>query len=142
MIAPKKIKMENIRELLIKHEGMRFFPYNDTTGHLTIGIGRNLYQRGITEGEALLMLENDINDFTKQLSERLFWFDSQPENVKMVLIDMAFNMGLGGLLTFHETLEHIKNGNYIEASKSMLNSKWAIQVGVRAIELSDIMKGI
>jgi lysozyme len=131
-----------LSDLLIKHEGVRLFPYHDSTGHLTIGVGRNLNERGITKDEALMMLENDIEDFTIQLSERLYWFDQQPDIAKMVLIDMAFNMGLNGLLTFHNTLEHFKNGNYKEASKSMLNSKWAVQVGVRAIELSDLIKNL
>jgi len=131
-----------LSDLLMKHEGVRLFPYHDSTGHLTIGVGRNLNERGITKDEALMMLENDIEDFTNQLSERLFWFDDQPETAKMVLLDMCFNMGLNGLLTFHNTLEHFKNGNYKEASKSMLNSKWAVQVGVRAIELSDLIKNL
>jgi lysozyme len=131
-----------ISEMLIKHEGLRLFVYNDSLGIPTIGVGRNLKDRGITREEAMMMLENDIEDFTKQLSESLFWFDTQPEKVKMVLIDMAFNMGVGGLLTFHNTLEHIKNGDYVEASRDMLNSRWAVQVGVRALELADIIKNI
>jgi lysozyme len=134
--------MSQITDMLIKHEGLRLFPYPDSVGRLTIGVGRNLHDRGITKDEALMMLENDIADFTKQLSERLFWFDQQPDKIKMVLLDMAFNMGLNGLLTFHNTLEHIKNGDYKEASKDMLNSKWAVQVGVRSLELADILKSI
>lgn len=132
--------MIDIADLLIKHEGLRLHPYTDTVGKLTIGVGRNLIDRGITKGEALIMLEHDIADFTKQLSERLYWFDEQPENVKLVLIDMCFNLGLVGLLTFHNTLEHIKQGQYELASREMLQSKWAGQVGNRAIELSEILK--
>ena len=130
----------NITDLLIRHEGLRLHPYTDTVGKLTIGIGRNLIDRGITKGEALIMLEHDIADFTKQLSERLYWFDTQPENVKLVLVNMCFNLGLAGLLTFHNTLEHIKQGQYELAAKEMLLSKWARQVGNRAIELSEILK--
>jgi lysozyme len=134
--------MINIRDMLIKHEGLRKFVYRDSVNKLTIGVGRNLEDRGITEDEAMFMLKNDIEDFTKQLSDRLFWFDTAPEEVQIVLIDMAFNMGVGGLLTFTQTLEHLKNENYELASKSMLDSQWARQVGNRAIELSNIIKNI
>ena len=131
-----------IEELLIKHEGLREFPYKDTVGKLTIGIGRNLDDRGITEDEALYMLRNDIRYFTKELSEKLDWFDTAPDDVKMVLIDMAFNMGVNGLLTFKTTLKYLKNQEYELASQSMLKSKWSSQVGDRAKELSDIIKNV
>ena len=130
----------NIKDLLIKHEGLRLYAYKDTVNKTTIGVGRNLEDRGITREEALLMLDNDIKDFTNQLSERLYWFDAQPDKVKLVLVNMAFNLGLAGLLQFHNTLEHLKNGNYELASKEMLDSRWAKQVGNRAIELSEILK--
>ena len=134
--------MSEISDMLLKHEGIRLHPYHDTVGKLTIGVGRNLDDRGITTDEAMFMLNNDITDFTLQLSDRLYWFDAQPERVKLVLIDMAFNMGIGGLLTFKNTLEHIKNGNYKLASEEMLQSKWAKQVGNRARELSNILNTI
>jgi lysozyme len=129
-----------ISALLEKHEGYRRFVYRDTVGKLTVGIGRNLEDRGLTHDEAIYLLNNDIADFTKQLSDRLYWFDAAPDNVKLVLVDMGFNLGLNGLLTFHNTLEHIKNGQYDLASQEMLLSKWAKQVGQRAIELSEILK--
>ena len=131
-----------IEELLIKHEGLREFPYKDTVGKLTIGIGRNLDDRGITGDEALYMLRNDIRYFINELSEKLDWFDTAPEDVKNVLTDMAFNMGVNGLLTFKTTLKYLKNQEYELASQSMLKSKWASQVGNRAKELSDIIKNV
>lgn len=134
--------MSEITDILIRHEGLRLRVYNDSVGIPTIGVGRNLVNRGITKDEAMYLLENDIKDFEKQLSERLYWFDAQPEKVKLVLTDMCFNLGLSGLLQFHNTLEHIKNGEYQIASEEMLLSKWAKQVGTRAIELSEILKSI
>lgn len=132
--------LPDIHTLLIKHEGMRLFVYNDTMGIPTIGVGRNLRDHGITEAEARYLLENDIKDFTQQLSESLYWFDDTPDTVKLVLTDMCFNLGIAGLLQFHKTLEHIKNENYNEASREMLKSKWAKQVGARAVELAIILK--
>lgn len=134
--------MINIAQLLEKHEGFRGYPYHDSVGKLTIGIGRNLIDRGITKAEAMYMLENDIADFTKQLSDRLYWFDTAPPDVKAVMVDMTFNMGLNGFLQFHKALEHLKNENYKMAADEILNSLWAKQVGTRAIELSDILKNI
>jgi lysozyme len=134
--------MRDIAALLEKHEGFRRFVYNDSVGIPTIGIGRNLKDRGITRAEALYLLNNDINDFTTQLQDRLYWWDNIHEDAKVVLINMAFNLGLNGLLSFKTTLEHIKNENYKAAAVSMLQSKWAVQVGSRANELSEILTNI
>ena len=134
--------MSEITDMLIRHEGLRLKVYDDSVGIPTIGVGRNLKDRGITKDEALFLLSNDIKDFTDQLSNKLDWFDLQPDKVKLVLTDMAFNLGIAGLLSFKNTLEHIKNGEYQIASEEMLLSKWASQVGTRAIELSNILKSI
>ena len=129
-----------IKELLKKHEGLRLKPYRCTAGKLTIGYGRNLEERGITEEEADMMLQNDIDWFTNQLRRELSWFDSKPEVVKTVLVNMSFNLGVGGLLGFKNTLKAIEQGRYKDASEMMLKSMWARQVGSRAKELSEMMK--
>jgi lysozyme len=134
--------MIDIKELLEKHEGLRLTVYNDTVGKATIGIGRNLVDRGISREEAYYMLYNDINYFRSELQKKLPWFDSQPDDVKTVMIDMAFNLGIYGFLNFKNTLKHIQNKEYKLASEDMLNSLWAKQVGVRAIELADILRNV
>lgn len=128
-----------ITDLLKKHEGLRLKPYRDTVGVLTIGYGRNLESRGITKQEAEMMLDNDIKWFTAQLRSELPWFDSKPENVKCVLVNMAFNLGVGGLLGFKNTLKAIEEDRYDDAAHSMLKSMWAQQVGMRASELSELL---
>jgi lysozyme len=132
----------NIQDLLIKHEGLRLKPYTDTVGKLTIGVGRNLTDVGISNDETMTLLQNDINSATKNLQKNLEWFDGLPYNAKLVMIDMCFNMGIGGLLQFKNTLAMIQNGKYNEASVAMLQSKWATQVGNRAKEDSDLLKQI
>jgi lysozyme len=134
--------MSQISDQLIKHEGLRLFVYYDSLGIPTIGVGRNLKDRGISKNEAMMMLDNDIDDFTLQLSERLYWFDMQPDNAKLVLIDMAFNMGIGGLLTFHKTLEYFKNNDYKNAAIEMKNSHWYNEVPNRADDLINILNSI
>jgi lysozyme len=134
--------MESIKDMLIRHEGLRLKVYTDTVGKATIGVGRNLVDRGLTKDEAMYLLDNDIADFKHQLFAKLPWFYSLPEAAQNVMLDMGFNLGIGGLLTFTTTLGHIEKGEYEAASYSMLQSKWAKQVGNRAIELSNILNSL
>ena len=128
-----------LAEQLKQHEGLRLKPYTDTVGKLTLGIGRNLEGKGITEKEALFMLNNDVDYFYSQLNKRLTWFNALDDARQNVLVNMAFNLGIRGLLTFKMTLSLIEYGDYDNAATEMLNSVWAYQVGQRAIELSKQM---
>ncbi len=127
---------QRVAEQLLADEGLRLKPYRCTAGRLTIGVGRNLEDRGITRAEALLLLDNDIADCAGQLAQRLPWFAAAPEAVQEVLVNMAFNMGVGGLLEFRTSLGHLQACRYAEAAQSMLASKWARQVGKRAERLA------
>ena len=129
-----------LAEQLKKHEGVRLKPYTDTVGKLTLGIGRNLEDKGITEQEALFMLNNDVDYFYTKLDKRLDWFKLLNNARQNVLVNMAFNLGVAGLLTFKDTLKLISVGRYKEAAEEMLNSKWAGQVGYRAQELAEQMR--
>lgn len=131
--------MINIVELLERQEGFRQFAYRDTVGKITVGIGRNLEDKGISKAEALYLLHNDINDCEQQLKDRFYWFEQIHEDARTILISLCFNMGLGGLLTFTKALEHFKNENYKMAADELMNSKWAKQVGTRSLEIADIL---
>lgn len=122
------------------HEGERLKPYRCTSGKLTIGVGRNLDDRGITSDESSYLLNNDIDAHWAELIQHLPWIEKLDEIRQRVMLDMAFNLGIFGLLTFHRTLGHIKSGNYALASSAMLESKWATQVGQRAKRLATMMK--
>lgn len=130
----------DIKELLLKHEGLRLKPYKDTVGKLTIGVGRNLDDVGISKEEAMILLDNDIIKAKALLYKNLPFAERLPVDVQDVLVDMTFNMGIGGLLQFKTFLSLLSVGKYDEASIAMLQSKWAIQVKGRAVELSDIIK--
>jgi lysozyme len=133
--------MDRIKAQLIRHEGLRLKPYRCTAGKLTIGIGRNLDDCGITESEAYIMLINDIMNCEKQLQARIPDIYNQLDEVrKSVLLNMCFNLGIDGLLGFKNTLAFIKAGDWERAANNMLASKWAKQVGRRAIELSELMR--
>lgn len=127
-----------IRQLRL-HEGERLKPYRCTAGKLTIGVGRNLEDRGITAEESAYLLGNDISGFYAALLRELPWVAQLDDVRQRVLLDMAFNLGIAGLLGFRNTLATIKAGDYEKAGPMMLQSKWAEQVGKRAERLSTMM---
>jgi lysozyme len=129
-----------LEQQLIRHEGCKYKPYICPAGKLTIGVGRNLQDVGISEAEAMFMLTNDIKRVYQEIMGFLPW-TSQLDPIRLsVLANMCFNLGIGGLLKFMNTLELVKSGEYKQAANAMLKSKWASQVGVRAIELSKQME--
>lgn len=130
----------DIAEQLKRDESVVLKPYKDSVGKLTIGVGRNLDDVGIDAGEAEYLLRNDILRAGLSLSAALPWTDSLDEARRGVLLNMAFNMGIHGLLTFKNTLSLIQNGHYAAAAVAMLDSKWAAQVGARAHRLSQQME--
>ena len=127
-----------VRQLRL-HEGERLKPYRCTAGKLTIGVGRNLEDRGITREESAVLLANDIADMERELQRALPWVARLDEVRARVLVDMAFNLGVVGLLAFKRTLAAIEAGQYQQAATMMLDSKWAKQVGGRAERLSRMM---
>lgn len=131
---------QKLKNLLIKHEQFKQFVYTDSTGHLTIGIGRNLSDRGISSSEALGLLDDDIFYFTSKLSNLLPFFDSLDDNRKIVLVDMCFNLGVNGFLEFREMLLAVEKGDFDTASNEILRSKAAIQARDRYEQLAYIMK--
>ncbi|MFA5628138.1 MAG: glycoside hydrolase family protein [Thiohalomonadaceae bacterium] len=129
-----------LTEQLIRHEGLRLKPYRCPAGKLTIGIGRNLEDRGITEEEARYLLQNDINSVILALQKAIpEIFRNISYNRQSVLVNMGFNLGVQGLLGFKKMLAALANCNFELAAKEMLDSKWARQVGKRATELADMM---
>jgi lysozyme len=131
------INYEQLKRQLIDHEGLKLKPYKCTSDKLTIGVGRNLEAKGISEDEALFMLDNDIVYFEEQLRRRLPSFRDITHTRQAVLVNMAFNLGVNGLLNFKKMLNALKNEDFTEASAQLLNSRYAVQVGNRAHELAE-----
>lgn len=121
------------------HEGERLWPYRCTAGKWTIGVGRNLDDQGISPEESAMMLANDITAVDANLTRQLPWVTRLDDVRRRVLLDMAFNLGVGGLLEFKRTLAAVERGQYQQAAEMMLQSKWAGQVGQRAQRLSRMM---
>jgi lysozyme len=130
------VKTMKLIKQLKRHEGYRRLVYECSRGVLTVGIGRNLESVGISEKEAEYLLKNDIESAIERLNKHDL-LDGHDEVRQAVLINMAFNLGVNGLLKFRKSLNHWRNHEYDEFSKEILNSRWARQVGGRAQELSE-----
>lgn len=131
---------KELRTRLELDEGLLRFPYVDTVGKVTIGIGRNLTDVGVSGQEIDFMYEHDVAA-AKQVCANLF-----PEFYKLdavrqiVLIDMAFNLGGMSFAGFRNTIALVNSGKFKEAATNMLKSKWARQVGDRALRLANMMR--
>ena len=132
--------MSNLSKMLIRHEGLKLKSYRDTVGKLTIGVGRNLDDLGITRNEALYLLRNDIARVKNRAKKSFPWFIKLNYSRRNVVLNMIFNLGFTKFRKFKKTIRAIKGKNWDMAAKEMLDSKWASQVGWRAKKLSKIMK--
>lgn len=133
----------NLTKQLRDEEGEVLHAYTDSEGWLTIGIGRLLDKRkggGITAEESAYLLSNDIAKFENQLDKSLPWWRELTEPRQAVILGMAFQIGVDGLLGFKNTLAMVKSGDYAGASENMLKSKWAQQTPARAKRMSDQMR--
>ena len=134
---------------LTQEEGERLSAYLDTEGILTVGIGHNCAAQPVvgvnapgdtitTEHEHNIFL-SDCDEAIAELDKNLPWWSTLDDVRQNVLLDMCFNMGIKTLLTFHNTLAAIEAGDYELAVKGMRGSRWAAQVGKRAVRLEQMM---
>ena len=155
-----KYDRDELVKMIAIHEGIVLNVYQDHLGIDTVGIGRNLEDRGITDGElsyinktmddiydsglteeeAYYLCMNDIAIVEKELLENKPVVNQLNDVRQMVLVDMAFNMGVPRLKLFKNMWMAIEKVNYPLACAEMLDSKWANQVGKRAVRLSEAMK--
>ena len=128
---------------LRRDEGCSLHVYTDTEGYLTIGFGRMIDKRkggGISMAEAEDLLENDIEKFIDQMDAQMPGWRDFSEDIQLGLANMAFNMGIAGLMRFERMFAALENGNNILAAEEALNSKWAKQVGPRADRIADLFR--
>jgi lysozyme len=126
-------------DILKRDEGVRLFPYKDTVGKWTIGVGRNLDDVGISLDEAEYLLRNDIRKVEAD-ARKYPWYAGLNDARKAVVLSMIFNMGAEGFAGFKNTIASIAAGNYEDAASRMLRSKWSSQVGNRAVRLAAMMR--
>lgn len=130
---------EDLRAMLIREEGLRLRLYKDSVGKFTIGVGHNIEDNGITEAAAYFILDEDIaKASTEALKLPVFIILDQVR--QDVIVNMIFNMGLSGVMGFKYMLAALSVQDWEEAAIQMLNSKWASQVGNRALELAAMIR--
>ena len=122
-----------IKKRFLDFEGLVLMPYKCSQNFTSIGCGRNLDSRGITEEEAMYLLSNDIESVFKDLDKHLAIWRSYPIEAQYVFIDLCFNLGIHTLLSFRKTLALCQLGEWEKAAAELLRSRYARQVGRRAI---------
>ena len=155
-----KYNREDFVNKLIAHEGLRLQVYKDTLGIDTIGIGRNLEDRGITqeeldwmdipsmdavyeygisEADAMYLAQNDVQIVEEELLRAHPCVEDLDAVRQLVLMDMAFNMGVPRLRKFTKMWNAVHENKFDIAAKEMLDSRWAIQVKSRSHKLAHAM---
>ena len=129
--APSHDADEMLLSRLVQHEGIKQFAYTDSLGYVTIGVGRCIHEgkgRGLTSDECFMLLKNDLMYF-RNLLLKYDWFTKQDTVRQNALVELAFNMGVNGLLGFKKMLSALTVNNYALAAKELADSSWSRQVG-------------
>ena len=134
-----KYDITALEDQLIDHEGLELKPYRCTAEKLTIGVGRNIEDRGITEDEARYLLKNDIKIVEDELLEKKPVVAGLDSVRQRVLVDMGFNLGIPTLLKFQNMWNAIEEEDFQTAADEAMDSRWAKQVGRRAERLCQAM---
>jgi len=108
---------------------------------LTIGVGRNLDDVGISNEEAMALLQSDMTSHLGDLDRELPWWRRLDDARQLALANMCFNLGIVKLLMFKNMLAALARGDYETAAQEMQESHWAAQVGARAVRLIMVMRG-
>jgi lysozyme len=132
-----KKKMNKLVEQLKIHEGVKLKPYKCSAGKLTIGVGKNIEDNGITLEEAEYLLQNDIAEARSQLLNSFPWMGELNDARISAMINFTFNVGIGTVKKFQKALAALEAGDYGLAADEMMLSRWAGQVGNRAVEVTE-----
>ena len=132
----------NLIKEIKKHEGFRSKVYQCTEGYDTIGYGFAIKDLELDEDIAELILMRKLDGLQKRIASRFGWFYNSPDEVKDVVTNMCYQLGLSGFSKFKKTIYLLETEQYEDASVEMLDSLWAKQTPNRAKELSEILRGI
>ena len=122
------VQINRMIDVLIKHEDIRLKPYRCTAGRLTIGIGRNLDDNGISRQEAVHLCINDILNCVSDLKTIFPRWSEFSENRQIALVDMRFNLGYKGFRSFKNMITAIRLDDWVTAIKEATDSKWFTDV--------------
>ena len=134
------MNIQRLRQQLVTHEGVELKPYRCTSDKLTIGVGRNIEDRGISHATAMQMLDEDIDICINELQQTLSYWNDLPSRVKEGLINLCFNMGISRLMAFKKTFAYLRSGDFSKAADELLLSRYANQVGQRAVDVANMIR--
>ncbi|QGH73635.1 MAG: lysozyme [Podoviridae sp. ctpVR23] len=147
----KVAKDRAVAEIKVE-EGYRLKPYYCSNRFPTIGYGTkigpkdaplDMYQFSMPEPAAHVMVVATVDSLCDELMAKLPWFKTAPNALQMVLICMAYQLGIAGVLGFRKALEHMEAKLYREAAKEMLDSKWfRVDSPARAKRMSQIVANL
>lgn len=126
---------QRVRRLAELHEGRRRYAYRDTVGKITIGIGRNLDDVGLSDDEIDYLYANDHRRVRADLDRALPWWRWEDGVRRAALADLCFNLGIVKLLRFRATLRHWRAGEYDAAARQLQHSLWYRQVKTRGVRI-------
>ena len=134
--------MSKLVEMIKRHEGVKSKVYLCSAGYETIGVGRNISEsgRGLSEDEIDYLLENDIERVKQELQDTYFWCSGLNEARRDAMVDICFNLGLTKLRGFTNALTAMSREQFDVAADEFMDSKWAKQVGMRAIRVTEMIR--
>ena len=135
--------MSKLTEMLRRHEGVETHAYKCTSGKITVGVGRNIDPSGglgLSDDEIEYLLENDIARCAKELGNEFPWFSGLDEVRRDAMIDLCFNMGITSLRNFKMANAAMAKDDWQEAANQYLDSKYARDVGRRAVEIAEMIR--
>lgn len=130
-------------EQLKKDEGFVGYAYSDTRGYLTIGYGTLIDKRGggIPEDIAGLLLDRKVDQNIVAVNKALPWLSKHPENVQLAIHNMAYQLGVAGLLKFKISLELLRQSRYNDCADNLKLSLWFKQTPERALRVINLIRG-
>lgn len=133
------IDWHTLSDELKRDEGFKSRVYQCTAGKLTVGFGHNLEDNDLSESVAEMQLNIDIMEIHEELSN-LQWYCELDDFRKRILINMAFNLGMNGLMKFRKMIDALIIKDYETAADEMVDSNWYHQVGQRSVRLVSMMR--
>jgi lysozyme len=136
-------KFNELIEMLKVHEGVETYAYKCSENKTTIGVGRNVDKNGglgLSDDEVDYLLQNDINRIILELDSEYSWYSDLDDVCQNAMIDISFNLGQTRLRAFKKALAAMSEGDWDEAADQFMDSRWSEQVGIRAKNLTEMIR--
>ena len=125
-----------------QHEGYVKRVYKDSLGIDTIGYGFAIKDLELDQDICDMILDRKLKDLERMVNSKFNWYRYMPPEIKNVVIEMCYQLGVTGFSNFRKTITFLQNKQFHDASVEMLDSRWAEQTPVRAKELSNRVKEV